>query len=299
MPAIEHIRNTAAALKDPRGETRKWTLLAHDAIGKAGDAVFYSDVRQSRELRGFTDDEIASSIGHIAVILDRNRTFVKDRKIPSERAHELGAKRVVDLLDDFSSLPIPHISLWGFSVSNWGRKPGERDRIFSEIAKTLDTIQDKLREKNIRFRHIGYDKPHMAQVGNKDGATTTGVVQLPDYLLKKFEDFEEMTMYNTGQNLNLLIDYNIEYERYAREGTCVTGEEILRLPDGYVLKPADLVLRTGENERHGIHTSAFGMIQEGQNTTIRGIKTPLPALRRKEIVRAVQAKLQTTLNGGK
>lgn len=291
---------------------REAALRTKDVLRRTADALYYSDVRKSSELRNFSDDDIRHNVSHIAIILDGNRTYARSRGLNPELAHRKGGKRTADLLRTFSALPIDTVSLWGFSVNNWARSPKEREGIFDAMTDILDHLKDELVENNVRFRHVGWKEPHEALVGQEDEAQKPVLQEtvLPEKLLGKIREVEELTENCTGQNLVLLADYDRSFEKaQAKKKTIekplVPGEEkklqddlIVTTQDGFRITPASLVLRTSE-KGPGFHTSALGDIGDGAKTVWYPISDELPALRDKTIAQAIRFTIKAKKKGGK
>lgn len=92
---------------------------------------------------------------HIAVIMDGNGRWAKERGLPRRDGHRAGAESVREITDTCIDLGVEFLTLYAFSSENWNRPDAEvkalmalLDRFLSEKAKDLD-------RQNIRLLAIG------------------------------------------------------------------------------------------------------------------------------------------------
>lgn len=86
-----------------------------------------------------------TNLRHIAIIMDGNRRWAKNRGLPSAIGHKKGVdalKKTVYACDDFG---IKYLTVYAFSTENWNRKPEEVDFLMNLLGKT---IQNELKELN-------------------------------------------------------------------------------------------------------------------------------------------------------
>ena len=94
---------------------------------------------------------------HIGIIMDGNRRFARAAGVDLEAGHDFGATKAREVLDWCLELGIRHVTLWGFSTENRGRKPEEvahLHRIFGQQAKELLT-DERIHANRVRVRVIG------------------------------------------------------------------------------------------------------------------------------------------------
>ena len=92
---------------------------------------------------------------HIAVIMDGNGRWAKERGLPRREGHRAGAESVREVTDACIDLGVEYLTLYAFSSENWNRPQAEvkalmalLDRFLAEKAKDLD-------KKKIRLLAIG------------------------------------------------------------------------------------------------------------------------------------------------
>ncbi len=86
-----------------------------------------------------------TNLRHIAIIMDGNRRWAKNKGLPSAIGHKKGVdalKKNVYACDDFG---IKYLTVYAFSTENWNRKPEEVDFLMNLLGKT---IQNELKELN-------------------------------------------------------------------------------------------------------------------------------------------------------
>ena len=88
---------------------------------------------------------------HIAVIMDGNGRWAKERGLPRRQGHRAGAESVREVADTCIELGVEFLTLYAFSAENWNRPPAEvkalmslLDRFLAEKAKDLDHQQIRL-----------------------------------------------------------------------------------------------------------------------------------------------------------
>jgi undecaprenyl diphosphate synthase len=136
----------------------------------------------------------ADSPRHIAIIMDGNGRWAKQRGLPRVMGHREGIKSVREIVEACGELGVEVLTLYTFSTENW-RRP--KDEVSALMKLLLKTIQKEIRElihNNIRLTVIG------------------NLEHLPDAARKSMETAIEKTRSNTGLNLNLALSYGSREE---------------------------------------------------------------------------------------
>ncbi len=126
---------------------------------------------------------------HVAVIMDGNRRWAKDRGWLIIAGHSTGAKTTRDVIHTCAGLKIPALTLYTFSTENWRRPAAEVVALMRLITRNLRQELATMHAHNIRIQHIG----------RRDG--------LPRYLLRQIDQCVESTRKNTGMVLSLALNY--------------------------------------------------------------------------------------------
>ena len=131
---------------------------------------------------------------HVAIIMDGNGRWAKQKKFPRFRGHIEGVKaveRVADIADKFG---IKVLTLFAFSVENWQRPRQEVTMLMKLFGSAFEKKVKKLVNRNIRLRSIG---------------TRNGV---PKEVLKSIDKAFAATKDNTGLILNIAFNYGARQE---------------------------------------------------------------------------------------
>jgi len=158
---------------------------------------------------------------HVAIIMDGNGRWARQRGLPRIAGHRAGAKNIRKVVEAFANYGVKYLTLFAFSTENWSR-PQKETKAFHEA--------------NIKLRHIGK------------------LDRLPVELRRKVESATEFTKDNTRMTLCLAFDYGSRSEvvdavRCIKEGN-VSPEGISETIFSSYLDTADipdpdLIIRTG------------------------------------------------------
>ena len=126
---------------------------------------------------------------HIAMIMDGNGRWAKQRGLPRIAGHREGVRSVRDIVEACGQLEIEVLTLYTFSTENWRRPQKEVSALMRLLLRTLRKEIEDLVKNNVRLLTIGnLEKlPRIAHQGMLEGmAATKG---------------------NTGLKLNLALNY--------------------------------------------------------------------------------------------
>jgi len=126
---------------------------------------------------------------HIAIIMDGNGRWAKQRGLPRVAGHNEGINSVREVTRECGSLGIKVLTLYTFSVENWSRPKSEVSALMTLLLHTIRNEIDELHKNNVRLTLIGH------------------LTDLPDDPLKGLMEGVEKTSQNTGLNLNLALSY--------------------------------------------------------------------------------------------
>lgn len=97
-----------------------------------------------------------NKLNHVAFIMDGNRRWARDKKLPLLFGHRQGAKRIEPLVEHAAKNGIKFITFWAFSSENWKRGEKEVDflmRVFRDFIK--GPVANRMMEKGVRVKVIG------------------------------------------------------------------------------------------------------------------------------------------------
>lgn len=181
---------------------------------------------------------------HIAVIMDGNGRWARNRSKPRHAGHRAGVKSVRRTIEHTARRGIPYLTLFAFSSENWRRPADEVSKLMSLFVEALQREVAELHRNNVRLEFVG-DRSRLVAS-----------------LVRKIESAEAHTRGNTGLHLNVAIAYGGRWDitEAARrvltkvaDGSLAVAdvdEEILagELQLAGVPDP-DLLIRTGGEQR--------------------------------------------------
>ena len=126
---------------------------------------------------------------HIAIILDGNRRWAKQRGLSTREGHKAGADNLETISKFCNAIGIKYLTVYAFSTENWKRTKKEVTALMAILKVHIDSFIREKNKQNIRL--------HIA--GNMEN--------LPKSLQKSLMNAVEITKNNTGMVLNLAFNY--------------------------------------------------------------------------------------------
>lgn len=126
---------------------------------------------------------------HIAIIMDGNGRWARQRGEPRSQGHAQGAVSVDRVVEECCRLGIEQLTLYCLSIENWKRPQHELDFLMALLKDYLIGQRPKIQAQNIRFRMIG----------RREG--------LPVDVLAELDESIQSSARNTGLTLCLAINY--------------------------------------------------------------------------------------------
>ncbi len=131
---------------------------------------------------------------HIAVIMDGNGRWAKQKGAQRIFGHKNAINAVRDISEGSAELGIKYLTLYAFSAENWGRPKYEVDGLMNLLVSTIRSETKTLMDNKIRLNTIG-DLDH-----------------LPKNCLKELEEAKEITHDNKNMVLTLALSYSGRWE---------------------------------------------------------------------------------------
>jgi len=97
----------------------------------------------------------SNSLRHIAIIMDGNNRWARQRGMSGAAGHKMGAERIRDVLNACQELGVETLTLFAFSSENWKRPRKEVDALLSLFHWYLKQESRELRKKGIRLQVVG------------------------------------------------------------------------------------------------------------------------------------------------
>ena len=92
---------------------------------------------------------------HIAIIMDGNGRWAKQRFLPRVAGHKRGVESVREAVKACAELGVEYLTLFAFSSENWRRPPDEVSVLMQLFLRALEQEVEKLHANEIRFRVVG------------------------------------------------------------------------------------------------------------------------------------------------
>lgn len=96
-----------------------------------------------------------NSLRHVAIIMDGNNRWAKQRGMAGVAGHKVGVERIRDVMAACQELQIEVLTVFAFSSENWKRPPKEVEALMSLFLLYLKQEAKELRKKGVRLRVIG------------------------------------------------------------------------------------------------------------------------------------------------
>lgn len=92
---------------------------------------------------------------HVAIIMDGNGRWAKNKGLLRVLGHESGTKSVRKTVESCAQIGIENLTLYAFSTENWNRPKSEVDTLMNLLIKSLKKELPTLQENNIKLQSIG------------------------------------------------------------------------------------------------------------------------------------------------
>ncbi|MBC6461632.1 isoprenyl transferase [Actinomadura sp. HBU206391] len=126
---------------------------------------------------------------HVAIIMDGNGRWAKDRGLPRIEGHKQGEHSLFDVLMGAIELGIQNVSTFAFSTENWRRSPDEVRFLMGFNREVIRRRRDQLHAMGVRVRWAGR-RPKLWRS-----------------VIKELEDAEELTRDNDVLTLQFCVNY--------------------------------------------------------------------------------------------
>ena len=112
---------------------------------------------------------------HIAIVMDGNRRWARERGLPIALGHGNGARKVRSVVQDCSDRGVRYLTLFAFSTENWRRPQEEVSSLMGLLALYLQKEVKDMNSKGVRLRVIGdtsrFDKRIQALIRDAEANT--------------------------------------------------------------------------------------------------------------------------------
>lgn len=174
---------------------------------------------------------------HIAMIMDGNGRWAKEKGLKRTAGHEEGAKVVREITKYCSNIGIKYLTLYAFSTENWQRPKLEVEFLMKLLDRYFKKELAIYLENNVRFKPIG------------------DLSRFSKYLQKTIRDVEEKTSHCTGLTQVLALNYGSKDEiiraikKLNEQELEVSEENLESCLDTAGMPDVDIMIRTSGEVR--------------------------------------------------
>ena len=181
-----------------------------------------------------------TDLKHIAVIMDGNRRWAKEKNLPSAMGHKKGVDALKTTLRACKDFGIKYLTVYAFSTENWKRKKEEVDFLMELLAITLTNELAEMHSEGVVISFIG------------------DISKLSDKLQKILANSVETTKNNTGVHLQIAFNYGARDEIvHAVKSIIAKGVKAEDITEEMIsenlytknIPDPDLLIRTGGEKR--------------------------------------------------
>ena len=126
-----------------------------------------------------------NKLEHLAIIMDGNGRWAKQRNLSRSEGHRAGASNVKEIIQLMEKYEIKYLTLYAFSSENWRRSPLEISALMNLLKEFLDSYEVELMKNEIKLLAIGrlnkvpkFARERLEQVINKTKNNKKGVLTL-------------------------------------------------------------------------------------------------------------------------
>ncbi len=182
-----------------------------------------------------------SDIQHVAIIMDGNRRWAKQKGLsPTEGHREAAVKTIEPLIQECVDQKIPYVTFWAFSTENWKRDKEELSAIFNVFRFALKNLAIKFIKEGVKLNILGE------------------VNRFPDDIAKQCLDFVNKTRKNSKITVTFALNYGGRAEiikavkKIVEQGLDsdeITEELFTSNLNTSEIPDPDLIIRTGGEQR--------------------------------------------------
>jgi undecaprenyl diphosphate synthase len=181
---------------------------------------------------------------HIAIVMDGNGRWAKERGLPRTAGHQAGEKVLFEIVEAAIKFGVKEISAYAFSTENWKRSPEEVKFLMGYSREMLRTRRDRLNEMGVKINWLG--RPQ----------------RLWKSVIAELEEAERLTKRNKKLTLNMCVNYGgraeivdaaAELARDVKRGKIkadsITENTLEKYMYSPVMRDVDMFLRSSGEQR--------------------------------------------------
>jgi len=187
-----------------------------------------------------TQEELSAIPRHVAIVMDGNGRWARQRGLPRLAGHQAGAENLRRIIEACAKHGVKILTIYAFSTENWSRPSEEVEGLMALASRMIDRELENLHKNGVQLRHIGV------------------LEDLSPALQSRIRDSMERTRSNDRLILNIAFNYGGRREiveavrRIVKDGLSpgqVTEQVLSRYLFTGGLPDPDLVIRTAGEMR--------------------------------------------------
>jgi len=127
--------------------------------------------------------------GHVAVVMDGNGRWAKQRGLPRTAGHEAGEASLLDMVHGAIEIGVKELSAYAFSTENWRRSPEEVKFLMGFNRDVIRRRRDEMNDLGVKIQWVG--RPQ----------------RLWSSVINELQEAEELTKNNKVLTLNMCVNY--------------------------------------------------------------------------------------------
>jgi len=177
---------------------------------------------------------------HVAIVMDGNRRWARDRGLPQVEGHRAGVENLHRILETLGNHGVKHVTLFAFSTENWQRSEQEVKALIQLLQEIITPKSRELNRRGVQIRHVGSLK----------GVSTV--------IRRSIQGAARLTRDNRDMILNVAFNYGSRREmldavrRIVKEGVPPDTIDEAMIEDYLYTRgqpDVDLLIRTGGERR--------------------------------------------------
>ena len=216
---------------------------------------------------------------HVAIILDGNGRWAKQRGLPRKLGHKAGCENLEQIVEDAARLGIGYLTVYGFSTENWKRSADEVSALMQLFRFYMKKLLKVAMANNVRVKMIG-----------EESRFDSDIIDGIDTLVRETKD-------NTGMTFVIAVNYGGRDEivrgvrklaQRVAEGTLdpesITEDTLSESLDTAEIPDPDLMIRTSGEQRLSNY-----LIWQMAYTELYFTDVYWPDFHKEDLVRAIEA----------
>ena len=149
----------------------------------------FAFLKKKKDINNKIDLDMSKIPNHIAIIMDGNGRWAKERNLPRALGHKAGVEAIRKIVKECNNLGVKYLTLYAFSTENWNRPLKEVDSLMKLLVDYLKNEFEELNANDVVINSIG------------------NISELPLICRAELNNAYEKTKNNNGLILNLALNY--------------------------------------------------------------------------------------------